>query len=80
MTDDPQTIAAVMTVGAKRLPSRGPIRAMPAGGIIAGEQPDPAARLLVQAAALAQEMFGDDDLERWATEPRAGRDPDATKE
>lgn len=80
MIDDPNTIAAVMTAGAERLP-RGPVRVLPQpGSIHGGEQPDPTARLLVQTAALAQEMFGDDELERWATENRAGRDPGETKE
>lgn len=80
MTDDPQTIAAVMTAGAERLPSRGPVRAMPNGGHLHGQQPDPHVDMLVRAAAIAQEMFGDDELERWTTEHRAGKTPGETKE
>lgn len=35
-----------------------------------GEQPDPQVRGLVRAAALASEIYGDDELERWADEAR----------
>lgn len=127
MIDDPQTIAAVMTTGAERLPrllwreissttyraepntrAYSVLQVTPPGGrwftryherldavgttIAAsqtleagkaraedhyagrlgfhGQQPDPEADMLVRAAATAQEMFGDDELERWAAIPK----------
>jgi hypothetical protein len=35
-----------------------------------GEQPDPQVREMIRAAALASEIYGDDELERWAEEAR----------
>lgn len=54
--------------------SRGPVLQIPVAAndrqAHYGEQPDPEVRAMIRAAALASEIYGDDEMERWAMEAR----------